>query len=47
VTEEDVRRDGLLKAAGISVVRFHVREIPSVDRLREVFVEDSSGAAKA
>ena len=40
ITEQDVRRDELLRGAGIQVVRFHVRELPTVHGIREVFDSD-------
>lgn len=44
ITEQDVRRDELLRLAGIQVVRFHVRELPTVARIREVFGSDRVAA---
>ena len=37
VVERDRQRDELLRSAGITVLRVHARELPSVDRIRAAF----------
>lgn len=39
--ERDRRRDELLGLAGIAVMRMGVKDIPSVERLREMFTSDA------
>lgn len=37
---KDARRDSILQSAGLPVVRMHVRDIPSVERLRAMFTNE-------
>jgi very-short-patch-repair endonuclease len=40
VTTADQARDELLQMAGIQVVRMHVRDLPSIERVRELFTTE-------
>lgn len=40
LTAQDDARDRLLESAGIAVLRMHVRDIPSAERIRALFESD-------